>query len=100
MEEVCHYSAESSTKNREPHKVTVNTITQKLSNQQYIIQLIDPEKSACYTAICFFTLQVVLTVSQTMWARDVTEVLENTGDRLEAMKEFEQTNIKVSLFID
>ncbi|XP_054751474.2 dynein axonemal heavy chain 6-like isoform X1 [Lytechinus pictus] len=37
--------------------------------------------------------QVVLTVSQTMWARDVTEVLENTGDRLEVMKEFELKNI-------
>ena len=44
----------------------------------------------------FLVLQVVLTVSQTVWARDATEALENEGDRLEAMKEFELQNIAVS----
>ncbi|XP_055873384.1 dynein axonemal heavy chain 6-like isoform X2 [Biomphalaria glabrata] len=34
--------------------------------------------------------QVVLTISQLQWCRDVTEVLEGDFDRLEAMKEFEQ----------
>ncbi|XP_058967936.2 dynein axonemal heavy chain 6 [Pocillopora verrucosa] len=34
--------------------------------------------------------QVVLTVSQTMWCRDITECLVTEGDRLEAMKEAEQ----------
>ncbi|XP_059155726.1 dynein axonemal heavy chain 6-like isoform X2 [Physella acuta] len=33
--------------------------------------------------------QVVLTISQLQWCRDVTEVLEGDFDRLEAMKEFE-----------
>ncbi|XP_041356323.1 dynein heavy chain 6, axonemal-like isoform X2 [Gigantopelta aegis] len=33
--------------------------------------------------------QVVLTVAQLMWAREVTEILEGEFDRLEAMKEFE-----------
>ncbi|KAL8568337.1 Dynein heavy chain 6, axonemal [Nucella lapillus] len=33
--------------------------------------------------------QVVLTVSQLMWCRDVTEILEGDFDRLEAMQEFE-----------
>lgn len=34
--------------------------------------------------------QVVLTVSQTMWCRDITECLVTEGDRLEAMREAEQ----------
>ncbi|CAL1541921.1 unnamed protein product [Lymnaea stagnalis] len=33
--------------------------------------------------------QVVLTISQLQWCRDVTEILEGDFDRLEAMKEFE-----------
>ena len=43
----------------------------------------------------FFHLQVVLTVSQLIWCRDVTEILEGDFDRLEGMKEFEQKNFKV-----
>lgn len=41
--------------------------------------------------------QVVLTISQLQWCRDVTEVLEGDFDRLEAMKEFEQKSFSVSL---
>jgi hypothetical protein len=41
-------------------------------------------------------LQVVLTVSQLIWCREVTEILEGDFDRLEGMKEFEQKNFKVS----
>ena len=33
--------------------------------------------------------QIVLTVSQMMWCRDITEVLEAETNRLEGMKEFE-----------
>ena len=42
-----------------------------------------------------FHLQVVLTVSQLIWCRDVTEILEGDFDRLEGMKEFEQKCFKV-----
>ncbi|XP_022090689.1 dynein heavy chain 6, axonemal-like isoform X2 [Acanthaster planci] len=38
--------------------------------------------------------QVVLTVAQTMWCRDVTEILEGDCDRAEAMKEFEVKNFE------
>ncbi|XP_060586003.1 dynein axonemal heavy chain 6-like [Ruditapes philippinarum] len=38
--------------------------------------------------------QVVLTVSQLIWCREVTEILEGEYDRLEGMKEFEQKNFK------
>lgn len=34
--------------------------------------------------------QIVLTVSQTMWCRDLTEILEADFDRLEALKDFEK----------
>ncbi|KAJ7377613.1 Dynein heavy chain 6, axonemal [Desmophyllum pertusum] len=34
--------------------------------------------------------QIVLTVSQTMWCKDITECLVTEGDRLEAMKGAEQ----------
>lgn len=39
--------------------------------------------------------QIVLTVSQIVWCRDVTEVLESDMDRLEGMKMFEQKCFKV-----
>lgn len=39
-------------------------------------------------------MQVVLTVSQTMWCADVTECLKSTSDRLKAMKAFEQENFR------
>ena len=38
---------------------------------------------------------MVLTVSQLMWCRDVTEILEGDFDRAEAMKEFETKNFQV-----
>ncbi|XP_056004113.1 dynein axonemal heavy chain 6-like isoform X1 [Ostrea edulis] len=38
--------------------------------------------------------QIVLTVSQIVWCRDVTEVLESDMDRLEGMKMFEQKCFK------
>ena len=43
--------------------------------------------------------KVVLTVSQLIWCRDVTEILEGDFDRLEGMKEFEQKCFKVLDFI-
>ena len=36
--------------------------------------------------------QIILTVGQMMWVRDVTEILEADFDRLEAMKDFETKN--------
>jgi hypothetical protein len=39
--------------------------------------------------------QIVLTVSQIVWCRDVSEVLESDSDRLEGMKMFEQKCFKV-----
>ncbi|XP_046331899.2 dynein axonemal heavy chain 6-like [Haliotis rufescens] len=38
--------------------------------------------------------QIVLTVSQLMWCRDVTEILEGDFDRLAAMKDFEGKNYR------
>ena len=38
--------------------------------------------------------QIVLTVSQTMWCRDVTEILEADFDRQEALKDFETKSFK------
>ncbi|KAH3860157.1 hypothetical protein DPMN_023048 [Dreissena polymorpha] len=38
--------------------------------------------------------QVVLTVSQLIWCRDVTEILEGDSDRLEGMRDFEQKCFK------
>jgi len=40
-------------------------------------------------------LQIVLTVSQTMWCRDITECLISEGDRLQAMKGAEQICVQV-----
>ena len=64
-------------------------------NLQY--SAVTPNKSNHPLAVCvFFLLQVVLTVSQTVWARDATEALESEGDRHELLKEFELQNISVS----
>lgn len=41
------------------------------------------------------SVQIVLTVSQTMWCRDITECLISEGDRLEAMKDAEQMCVQV-----
>ncbi len=38
--------------------------------------------------------QIVLTVSQTMWCRDLTEILEADFDRLEALKDFEKKSFQ------
>ena len=38
--------------------------------------------------------QIVLTVSQTMWCRDVTEILDSEEDRVEALKVFEKKSFK------
>jgi dynein heavy chain len=38
--------------------------------------------------------QLVLTVSQTMWCRDLTEILEADFDRLEALRDFEKKSFK------
>lgn len=41
------------------------------------------------------SLQVVLTTSQIIWCRDLTECLETDEDRLEAMEAFEKLNFEV-----
>lgn len=38
--------------------------------------------------------QIVLTVSQTMWCRDLTEIFEADFDRLEALKDFEKKSFQ------
>lgn len=38
--------------------------------------------------------QIVLTVSQTMWSRDVTEILTADFDRIEALKDFEKKSFQ------
>lgn len=50
----------------------------------------DYEKRPRREWVTLHASQVVLTVSQMMWCRDVTEVLEDHGDRLQGMREFEQ----------
>ena len=52
--------------------------------------------SVCLTSYIFS--QIVLTVSQTMWCRDITECLLTEGDRLEAMKNAEQMCVTVRLY--
>ena len=44
--------------------------------------------------MCLPLHQVVLTVAQMMWCRDVTEVLDGDYDRLEAMRDFEQKSFR------
>lgn len=43
-------------------------------------------------------MQVVLTISQIMWCRDLTECLESDGNRLEALEAFEKLNFEVRCF--
>lgn len=44
------------------------------------------------------SLQVILTVSQIMWCRDLTECLEKEeGNHLEALEDFEKVNFEVRL---
>lgn len=40
--------------------------------------------------------QVILTISQIMWCRDLTEGLECKGSHLEALEAFEKVNFEVS----
>ena len=51
--------------------------------------------------ICYFSIlfQVILTVSQTMWCRCVTEILTMQGDRSAALKVFEEMCFKVDISI-
>lgn len=43
-------------------------------------------------------MQVILTISQIMWCRDLTECLEREdGDHLEALEAFEKVNFEVRL---
>lgn len=43
-------------------------------------------------------MQVILTVSQITWCRDLTECLETDEDRLEALEAFEKVNFEVRFF--
>lgn len=43
------------------------------------------------------SMQVILTISQIMWCRDLTECLEKEdGNHVEALEEFEKVNFEVS----
>lgn len=43
-------------------------------------------------------MQVILTISQIMWCRDLTECLESDGNRLEDLEAFEKVNFEVRFF--
>lgn len=59
-----------------------------------------------YEGVCYhlahvwggMLLQVILTISQIMWCRDLTESLECEGDNVDALEDFEQVNFEVSPF--
>lgn len=40
-------------------------------------------------------MQVILTISQVIWCRDLTECLERDGNRLEALEAFERVSFEV-----
>lgn len=44
--------------------------------------------------------QVILTISQIIWCRDLTECLETDEDRLEALEAFEKLNFEVRFFTE
>lgn len=50
----------------------------------------DFENSAREEWLTRWQSQIVLTVSQTMWCRDVTEILDSEDDRMEMLKDFEK----------
>lgn len=56
--------------------------------------LADYENSQREEWLTRWASQIVLTVSQTMWCRDVTEILEGDFDRLEALADFEKQSFK------
>lgn len=43
-----------------------------------------------------FSMQVVLTISQLMWCREMENCLEGDHNHFEALQEFERTNIEVT----
>lgn len=45
------------------------------------------------------SMQVILTISQIMWCRDLTECLEEDGNHLEALEAFEKVNFEVRFFL-
>lgn len=72
-----------------------------------VIQCIYPiVNSVCIVFICIVTtnsalplgplLQVVLTISQMMWCRDMDNCLEGDHDHFQALQEFEHTNFEVN----
>lgn len=48
------------------------------------------------TSVCVLGHQVVLTISQMMWCRDMEACLEGDHDHFAALQEFEQTNFDVN----
>lgn len=48
------------------------------------------------TSVFVLVHQVVLTISQMMWCRDVEACLEGDHDHFVALQEFEQTNFDVN----
>ena len=44
--------------------------------------------------ILHFLLQIILTVAQMMWCRDITEILEGDLDRKKGMEDFEQKSFR------
>ena len=57
----------------------------------YVNRTIEDNTNAHFLS---FNFQVALTVSQIMWCRDVTEILESNEDRLQGMKDFEQKSFR------
>lgn len=52
------------------------------------------------TLLCVSKLQVVLTISQMMWCKDMDACLEGDHDHFAALQKFEQANFDVKLFYD
>lgn len=55
-------------------------------------------KRSSYAGYHCILFQVVLTVSQIVWCRDISEILEGDFDRKTGMKEFETKNYQVGDF--
>lgn len=52
------------------------------------------------TLVCVSKHQVVLTISQMMWCKDMDACLEGDHDHFAALQKFEQANFDVKLFYD
>ncbi len=58
------------------------------------LSLSDFENSVREEWLTRWASQIVLTVSQTMWCRDVSEILQGDFDRMEALRDFEKKSFQ------